>query len=55
MEAPVTQSSGHPLTAALEAQKKFRRIRGHHQMPRLLEALKRIVRPQDVDIEKAVA
>lgn len=43
------------VTAALEAQKKFRRIRGHHQMPRLLEALKRIVRPQDVDIEKAVA
>jgi putative transposase len=43
------------VTAALEAQKKFRRIRGHQQMPQLIEALKRSTNARELDNEKAAA
>ncbi len=42
------------VTAAIEAEKKFRRIRGHTQMPQLLEALRRKL-DTHLDTEKAVA
>lgn len=43
------------VTAAVEAEKKFRRIRGHQQMPQLIEALKRRIGVPRVDNQKAVA
>lgn len=43
------------VTAALEAQKKFRRIRGHKQMPQLIEALKRSSGVREVDNARAAA
>jgi transposase-like protein len=43
------------VTAAIEAEKKFRRVRGHKQMPRFVEALRRKIGTHSVDTEKAVA
>ena len=43
------------VTAAIEAEKKFRRIRGHKQMPQLIEALSRRIGTHCIDSAKAVA
>jgi putative transposase len=43
------------VTALVEAEKKFRRIRGHREMPQLVAALKAIINKNSLDTKEQVA